>query len=69
VREIRLLIRIFSAKTAGLKHHFLTVDVVSEPKAAQSQAILPFTAFDIRQFLELVMAIAVIRVGGENSVG
>ena len=28
---------------------------------------LPFLAFDIRQFLDRVMATAVIRVSGENS--
>jgi hypothetical protein len=62
-----LSIGILSPKTAGLKHNRVSVDVVPEPKAAQSQAILPFSAFDIHQFLDRVMATAVIWVSGENS--
>jgi hypothetical protein len=55
-----LPIHILSPKTAGLKHNRVSVDVIPEPKAAQSQAILPFPTFDIRQVLDRVMATAVI---------
>ena len=61
-----LSVGILPAETTVLEIHGRPVDVVAEPKAVPSNAVLPFSSGDLIQLLDWVAAATVVGVGAQD---